>query len=125
LGIMLIGSCAGSTSGGPKVVRYVVMFKNGITEFKRMLHPNAILPIRLNNKTLKRPIVLGILVFFILYILAFMVGTLVFSFMGLDLLTSMGSAATTLGNVGPGMGDFGPVGNFSSMSSLGKWWSSF
>lgn len=125
LGIMLIGSCAGSTSGGPKIVRYMVVFKNSITEFKRMLHPHAVLPIRINKQTVPKPIVLSILGFFILYIFFFMLGTLVFSALGLDLLTALGSAATSLGNVGPGLGAFGPVGTFSELPTFGKWWSSF
>ncbi len=125
LGIMLIGASAGSTSGGPKVVRYLIMFKNGITEFKRMLHPNAVLPIRVNDKSIPHTAVLNVLGFFILYMLAFMVGTLVFALMGFDIITSLGSAASTLGNVGPGMGATGPIESFSVLPPIGKWWGSF
>lgn len=123
--IMLLGASAGSTSGGPKVVRYTILFKNGVTAFKRILHPTAIFPIRLNGKSVDRTIVSHIISFFVLYMLSFGIGTLVFSALGLDLLTSLGSAATSLGNVGPGMGDFGPIGNFSEMPTFGKWWSAF
>lgn len=125
LGLMLIGSSAGSTAGGPKVIRYLVMFKNGITEFKRMLHPNAIFPIRINKKPVSRSLVFSTLGFFILYMFAFMIGALVFSLLGYDLLTALGSTATTLGNVGPGMGSLGPIENFSSLPAFGKWWSAF
>lgn len=125
LGIMLIGASAGSTSGGPKVIRYTILFKDGITAFRRILHPAAILPIRLNKKSVAPSIVSNIIRFFVLYMLTFGVGTLVFSALGLDLITALGSAATALGNVGPGLGDFGPIGNFSKMPTFGKWWSSF
>ena len=125
LGIMLIGACAGSTSGGPKVVRYIVLFKHGRQELKQMLHPTAILPVRLNGKRVNPALVSSILSFFTLYLLSFIIGTLVFSWLDLDVLTAMGSAATSLGNVGPGLGDFGPIGNFSKMPTFGKWWSSF
>lgn len=125
LGIMLLGASAGSTSGGPKIVRYIILFKNGVAALKRILHPMAIFPIRLNGKTVKPSIVTNIISFFVLYMLSFGIGTLVFSALGLDLITSLGSAATSLGNVGPGMGDFGPIGNFSEMPIFGKWWSAF
>lgn len=125
LGLMLLGASAGSTSGGPKIIRYMVVFKNSITEFKRMLHPHAVLPIRINNIPVDQSIVFSILGFFILYIFFFSIGTLVFSFLGYDLLTSLGTAATSIGNVGPGLGKFGPVGTFHELSTAGKWTSSF
>ncbi len=124
LGIMLIGASAGSTSGGPKVVRYLILVKNSMVSFKRILHPMGIFSVRLNGKAVERPVVSNIVSFFVLYLFSFGVGTLVFSWLDLDLITAMGSAATTLGNVGPGLGDFGPIGNFGEMPTFGKWWSS-
>lgn len=124
-GLMFLGGSAGSTAGGIKVVRHLIMIKNGIMEFKRTLHPSAILPVRYNNKAIQQPIVFNVLAFFILYMLSFIVGVLVFSLLGLDFETSLGGAASTLGNVGPALGDLGPVQNYGWLPSGAKWWASF
>ncbi len=124
-GMMFLGGCAGSTAGGIKVMRHLIMIKNGVLEFKRTLHPHAILPVRYNRKAIPQPIVFNILGFFILYMLAFIVGTLVFSWMGLDFKTALGGAASSLGNIGPALGDLGPVDNFAYLPDAAKWWSSF
>ena len=124
-GLMFLGGSSGSTSGGVKVVRHLIMIKNGILEFKRTLHPHAILPVRYNRKAVQQPIVYNILGFFILYMLSFIMGVLVFSWLGLDYKTSLGGAAATLGNVGPALGDLGPVDNFGNLPGLAKWWASF
>ena len=94
-------------------------------EFKRTLHPSAILPVRYNNKAIQQPIVFNVLAFFILYMLSFIVGVLVFSLLGLDFETSLGGAASTLGNVGPALGGLGPVENYGWLPSGAKWWASF
>ena len=125
LGLMFLGGSAGSTAGGIKVMRHLIMIKNGILEFRRTLHPNAILPVRYNDKAIPQPIVFNILGFFILYMLSFIIGTLVFSWLGLDFKTALGGAASTLGNVGPAIGDLGPVNNYSSLPDSAKWWSAF
>ena len=83
-GLMFLGGSAGSTSGGVKVVRHLLMIKNGFIEFKRTLHPNAVLPVRYNKKSISGDIVFNILAFFILYMLSFIVGALGFSMLGLD-----------------------------------------
>lgn len=125
LGLMFIGGSSGSTAGGIKIVRHLIVIKNGILEFKRTLHPRAILPVRYNNKSVDQPIVFNILGFFILYILSIIVGVVVFSWLGLDFDTSLGAAASTLGNVGPAIGDLSPVDNYGWLPDLAKWWSSF
>ncbi|HPE83526.1 MAG: TrkH family potassium uptake protein [Aequorivita sp.] len=124
-GMMFLGGCAGSTAGGIKVMRHLIMIKNGMLEFKRTLHPHAILPVRYNRKAVPQPIVFNILGFFILYMLSFIIGTLVFSWLGLDFKTALGGAASTLGNVGPALGDLGPVDNYAYLPDAAKWWSSF
>jgi trk system potassium uptake protein TrkH len=124
-GLMFIGGSAGSTSGGFKIVRHLLLIKNGFLEFKRILHPNAIVPVRYNNKSVPNEIVYNILGFFIIYMLTFMIGALGFSMFGLDFQSALGVSASSLGNVGPSIGDFGPMGTFNQMSSLAKWWSSF
>ena len=119
-GLMFIGGSAGSTSGGFKIVRHLLIIKNGFLEFKRILHPNAIVPVRYNNKSVPNEIVYNILGFFIIYMLTFMVGALGFSMFGLDFQSALGVSASSLGNVGPSIGDFGPMGTFNQMSSLAK-----
>jgi trk system potassium uptake protein TrkH len=124
-GMMFLGGSAGSTSGGVKVVRHLVLIKNGFLEFKRSLHPSAILPVRYNNKSVSGEIVFNVLGFFILYMLSFIVGSLGFAFLGLDFESSIGVAASSLGNVGPALGEFGPSNNFIHMPTAGKWWAAF
>ena len=124
-GLMFLGGSAGSTSGGIKVVRHLILIKNGFLEFKRALHPNAILPVRYNQKSVSGDIVFNILGFFITYMLFFIIGALIFSMFQIDFTSAIGLSASTLGNVGPALGDFGPVNNYASLPPLGKWWASF
>jgi len=124
-GLMFLGGSAGSTSGGIKVVRHLLMIKSGFLEFKRALHPNAIIQSRYNGKVVSKEIIGNILGFFILYMVSFIIGSLVFGLMGLDFENAIGVAASSLGNVGPAIGDFGPTSNYSELPALGKYWSSF
>ena len=124
-GIMFLGGSAGSTAGGVKVVRHLIMIKNGFLEFRRTLHPNAVLPVRYNNKSVSKEIVFNILAFFIVYMLSFIIGSLGFSMFDIDFESSVGLAASSLGNVGPALGDFGPVNNYSALPSPAKWWCGF
>jgi len=124
-GLMFLGGSAGSTSGGVKVVRHLILIKNGFLEFKRALHPNAIIPVRYNTKSISGQIVFNVLGFFILYMLSFIVGALVFSMFQIDFESAIGLSASSLGNVGPALGDFGPVNNYAALPPLGKWWASF
>lgn len=124
-GLMFLGGSAGSTAGGVKVVRHMLMIKNGLLEFKRTLHPNAIIPVRYNTKSLTSEVVFNILGFFILYMLLFIIGALVLGMMGLDFLSAVGGAASSLGNVGPALGSLSPLENFNSLPALGKWWCAF
>lgn len=124
-GLMFLGGSAGSTAGGIKVVRHLVLIKNGFMEFKRALHPNAIIPVRYNDKAIDGNIVFNILGFFILYMLSFIIGALVFSMFDIQYESAIGLSASTLGNVGPALGDFGPVNNYAALPDLAKWWSAF
>lgn len=124
-GMMFLGGCAGSTAGGIKVMRHLLIIKNGVLEFKRTLHINAVIPVRYNNKTVKQPIVFNIIGFFVLYMLLFIIGALVLGFLGLDFESAIGGAATSLGNIGPGLGILNPLANYNSLPVLAKWWCSF
>lgn len=124
-GLFFLGGSAGSTAGGVKVMRHLIMIKNGLIEFKRTLHPNAILPVRFNGKSISKEIVFNILGFFILYMLAFIIGAVVLAALGLDFETAIGGAASSLGNIGPAFGGLSPVNNFDMLPDFGKWWCSF
>ncbi len=123
--LMFIGGCAGSTGGGMKVIRLVVLFKNSKLELKRMVHPMALIPVRLNGRSIPQPVIFNVLAFFLLYIFIFIFGSLIMSMLGLDFNSSIGAVATTLGNIGPGFGTVGPALNFGDVPTLGKWILSF
>jgi trk system potassium uptake protein TrkH len=124
-GLMFLGGSSGSTSGGVKVVRHMLMIKSGFLEFKRALHPNAIIQARYNKKTVSDGIAYNILGFFILYMLSFIIGAVGFGSLGLDFESAIGLSASTLGNVGPALGDFGPSSTYTALAEPGKWWASF
>ncbi len=124
-GLMFCGGSAGSTAGGIKVMRHILIIKNGLLEFKRSLHPSAIIPARLNNKTVREQIVYNIIGFFVLYMLLFILGALVLSFLGLDFVSAIGGSASSLGNVGPALGSLGPLNNYNGLPDVGKWWCGF
>jgi len=124
-GMFFLGGSAGSTSGGVKVVRHLLLIRNGVAEFKRTLHPNAILPVRYKNKAIPKEILFNILGFFILYMLAFIIGAMGLAALGLSFETSIGGAASSLGNIGPAFGALGPVNNFNGLPDFGKWWCCF
>lgn len=124
-GLFFLGGSAGSTSGGVKVVRHLILIKNGFQEFRRVLHPNAILPVRYKGKSVDEKIVFTVQGFFILYALSFIIGAVVLAATGLDFETAIGGAASSLGNVGPAFGDLSPVDNFGSLSTFAKFWCSF
>lgn len=119
--LLFMGACAGSTSGGMKIIRHTVLFKNSILEFKRLLYPRAMIRLRLNGKIVPPRVLTHILVFFVLYIGTFAIGTLVVVFTGVDFVTAAGAVATSLSNTGPGIGEVGPVNNFASLNDLSKW----
>ena len=123
--VMFFGASAGSTAGGVKFVRHIIMIKNGYLEFKRSLHPNAIIPVRLNKKSIPQDIVFNIMAFIVLYLIVFAIGALGFGILGLDYITAVGGAASSLGNVGPAFGLLSPVNNYDILPDVGKWWSAF
>ena len=123
--LMFTGGCAGSTGGGIKIVRQLLLFKNSRLELRRLIHPKAFVPVRLNGKTIQENIIYNVLAFFIIYILIFVFSSLFMSLLGLDFETSIGSVAASLGNIGPGLGKVGPVENYSFIPAAGKWWLAF
>jgi trk system potassium uptake protein TrkH len=123
--LMFTGGCAGSTGGGIKIVRIVLLFKNSRMELKRLIHPQALIPVRLNRKSISQGIIFNVLAFFLLYIVIFAFGSLIMSIIGLDFESAIGSVASSLGNIGPGLGSVGPVLNYGLVPDSGKWLLSF
>ena len=119
--LMFTGGCAGSTGGGIKIVRQLLLFKNSRLELRRLIHPKAIVPVRLSGKAIPEGIIYNVLAFFIIYILIFVFSSLFMSLIGLDFETSIGSVAASIGNIGPGLGKVGPVDNYSFIPIPGKW----
>lgn len=119
--LMFTGGCAGSTGGGIKMVRILLLFKNSLLELKRLIHPQAIIPVRLNRKSVPQSIIFNVLAFFLIYIIIFAFGSLAMSMMGLEFESAVGSVAACIGNIGPGLGQVGPVLNFSLVPDPGKW----
>ena len=119
--LMFIGGSAGSTAGGIKVVRHTLLFKNSFLEMKRQLHPSAVIPVRLNNQAVSRDITYNVLAFIMIYLFVFGVGFILMSFTGIELDSALGAVATCLGNIGPGLGEVGPVSNFANITPFGKW----
>ena len=123
--IMFFGGSAGSTGGSIKIIRILLVLKNGFLELKRLIHPNAIIPVRIDREAVNPDIINNVLAFVSVYILIWVFGVVVISFQGYDLETSMGSVAATLGNIGPGFGKVGPMHNYSHFNDFGKWFLSF
>lgn len=123
--LLFTGASAGSTSGGMKIVRIVLLIKNGFIEFKRRLHPRAIVPVHLNKVGVPLNIIYNLLAFVFLYLFMFVAGSIVMTFLGVDILTSISAVATSIGNVGPGIAEVGPSLNFYNLPTLSKWLLSF
>ncbi len=123
--IMFIGGSAGSTGGGIKIMRVMLLMKNSFLELKRLIHPNAIIPVKFNERSVDYQVITNVLAFVSIYLLISVIGTLVMSSMGYDLDSSLGAVAASLGNIGPGIGSVGPVENFSHIPDFGKWFLSF
>lgn len=122
---MFIGGSSGSTAGGVKIVRHVILFKNSFLEMKRLLHPSSIIPVRLNRKAISQSVTFNVLAFIMIYISVFVFGSIAVSLTGVDFVTTIGAVATSLGNIGPGFGAVGPLDNFANLPQLTKWILSF
>jgi trk system potassium uptake protein TrkH len=123
--LFFFGGSAGSTGGGIKIMRIVLLLKNSYYELRRMLHPHAIIPVKFNKHSVDSKIITNVLAFFMFYFFIFALSTVIFTFIEHDLESSMGAVATCLGNIGPGLGKVGPVENFMHVEPFGKWFLSF
>jgi trk system potassium uptake protein len=118
---MFLGGSTGSTAGGIKMVRHLILFKNAGRMFRRLTNPNAILMIRLNKNPLSEKVNTSILTFITVYVSFFLLGSLSLIFMGIDGQTATSSVATTMAGIGPGFGTVGPVSNFAHLPDAAKY----
>ena len=123
--LMFLGAMGGSTSGGMKIARIILLIKSAVTETRRMLHARAIIPIKIGKRIISDEIVRNTLGFSLIYISVFIITSLALSFFNLDLQSAVGAAASAIGNVGPAFGEFGPTDNYSTLHPMGKWLLSF
>jgi trk system potassium uptake protein TrkH len=123
--LMFIGGSAGSTGGAIKCVRIVLVLKRGYSELYRLIHPHAVTQVKLGGQTVPIDVMKSVLGFFVLYLLIAIVATLALCGLGLDMITSFAAMATTLGNVGPGLGLYHPATTFSQAPVAVKWLLSF
>lgn len=123
--LMLIGGCTSSTGGAMKNVRVMIFFKYMGSEVKKIFQPHGVFPIKMGERPIPENIISNVMGFVVLYILIFAVSILAMTSFGIDLETSVGSVAATLGNVGPGIGTVGPADNYAHIPAVGKWLLSF
>ncbi len=123
--LFFVGGSAGSTGGGVKVIRILLLFKNSFYELKRLVHPNAVIPIRYNAHVVDQRTVTNTLAFFVFYIIIFMISSVLMSLWTPDIYSAFSAVATSLGNIGPGFGEIGPMENFSALPALAKWFLAF
>ncbi len=120
--LMVIGGCAGSTTCGIKVFRFQVLYAVAITQLKELLHPHGVFMPHYNGKALPKGVATSVMSFFFVYILCFAALAVSLSFIGLDFMTAMSGAITSISNVGPGLGDIiGPTGTFQPLPDSAKW----
>lgn len=130
--LLFMGGSAGSTSGGVKIIRHVILLKNSLLEFKRLIHPNAILPVRYNKRSISQNIVYNILAFFVLYMFIWIVSSITLALINEPInptyehfISAMSLSASSLGNTGVGLGEYGPGSTMSQLTSSAKWFCAF
>ena len=119
--LMFIGACSGSTSGGIKIFRHLIFLNNSFLELKRIIHPNAVLPVKVNGKSISTSGVYKNITFIVIYFLVFIVGAIILLLTGIDFNTAIGASVATLSNVGTGIGTVGPGGSYVLFPLGTKW----
>lgn len=121
---ILVGACAGSTSGGIKCIRLAILAKITKNEFKHIIHPNAVLPVRINKAIIPNTIQSTVLAFLFLYLTFTFISILIFQQFGLTMEEAVGVSISSISNAGPGLGRFGPAFSWSGLPDIVKWWCS-
>ena len=119
--LMFTGASSGSTSGGIKWVRLAIFAKSATAEIKRRIHPNAVIPVRFNGRTVPEQTTSNIMAFMFFYIVIIVLAVLVICASGVDFDEAIGTAVSGIGNVGVSIGQFGPSGTYADYPSLAKW----
>lgn len=119
--LMFTGASSGSTSGGMKWVRLMIFVKSGFAEFKRRIHPNAIVPVKLNGKPITQQTTNNVMAFVQFYLMILIGTVLIFCGTGVDFDESIGAAVSALGNIGPSIGQYGPAGTYALFPTTAKW----
>ena len=126
IGLMFIGGCAGSTTCGIKIFRFQILYSFVLNQLKKIIYPKGIFVLKYNQSPVEDKFTASIISFIYMYLVIFFVMTALLSLTGLDFITSISGAATSISNVGPGLGStIGPNGNFSSLPDISKWILSF
>ncbi|KAA6323421.1 Trk system potassium uptake protein TrkH [termite gut metagenome] len=123
--IMITGGCAGSTAGGFKCIRMLILTKISGNEFKRIIHPNAVLPVKVNKQIVSSNIVSGVLAFLFIYMMIIVLGILFMMALGVNFVESLGTVISSIGNMGPGIGLAGPAHSWNYLPDAAKWFLSF
>ncbi len=118
--LMIIGGCAGSAAGGPKVLRHVLIGRYTLTELRRTLHPRGVLPVKVGGRVVSDQVMRTVLVFFLFYVLMVALCVIAVVLLGADLITGITATLATLGNVGPGLGHVGPMNSYGHLHPLSK-----
>lgn len=118
--LMLFGSCAGSTAGGMKSIRVLILFKSILYEIKRTIHPSSVQTIKINNKSINDDTLKSILIFFISYVMIIIIAIILVSLDNFDFMTTFSSVLAMVSNIGPGFSLVGPMGNFANFSNFSK-----
>lgn len=122
---MLAGGCTGSTGGGIKNLRLVILFKGVRNVFKRMLHPNAVIPIRINKQSISTHIILSVAIYIGIYMFTILIGWTLLMACGVDFTEAFSTSVSAIGNVGPGLGKYGPAFSWNALPDIAKWILSF
>ena len=123
--LMLVGGCSGSTAGGVKVIRWVILSKQTTNEVKKMLHPHGVFNVQLNGRVGRKDVVFSVAGFISLYCIIIAITALVAACNNIDAISSVTASMAMVGNVGPGLGAVGPLYNYDFFSPATKWWFSF
>lgn len=123
--LMVMGGCSGSTAGGLKVVRFVVVIKNAKNEFLQILHPRSYTAVRLNGHTIAGEVVFKILAMISIYLILLVFSIFLLQCLGIDFVTSVGTSISALGNTGPALGATGPAFTWAALPAIAKWYLSF
>ncbi|MCQ2348598.1 MAG: TrkH family potassium uptake protein [Paludibacteraceae bacterium] len=119
--MMFMGGSSGSTAGGIKWVRTAIFLKSGVAEFKRRIHPNAVIPVKINGRPISQHTTNNVMAFMVFYIVIVIISTLLFCALGVNFDEALGASVSAMGNIGPSIGQYGPAGTYATFPEIGKW----